>query len=86
RGLRAAGWLARSALAGARLLHEFTCAVDISDVLERKQIALAQHRSQMSRLVPDPAWRTLGDVDGGEFLRCFFQPREIFRRSVVHPA
>ncbi|MGQ0571215.1 MAG: PIG-L deacetylase family protein, partial [Armatimonadota bacterium] len=42
RGLRAAGWLARSALAGARLLHEFTCAVDISDVLERKQIALAQ--------------------------------------------
>lgn len=66
---------------GLRLLKDFRCSVYIKDVLENKQEALAQYRSQMTRLLPDPNWPTLNDVSSGEFLKCFFQEYEIFRRS-----
>jgi LmbE family N-acetylglucosaminyl deacetylase len=62
------------------LLQKFSFAVDIHAVLDHKRIALAQHQSQMTRLKPDPRWATLGDVAQGEFLDCFFQNYEFFRR------
>jgi LmbE family N-acetylglucosaminyl deacetylase len=79
----ALGALARSLRANWALLHEFRCGVDIQDVLMLKQTALDAHRSQMTRLQPDQRWLTLGDVSDGEFLDCFFQAREIFRRTCV---
>lgn len=69
--------------AGFSLMRDFRCRVYIGDVLELKREALYQHKSQMTRLVPDPRWRTLGDVSNGEFLECFFQEHEIFRRYTI---
>ncbi len=63
---------------GLRLLCTFRDYVPIADVLSRKRTALEQHASQMTRLLPDPRWKTLHDVAGGEFLKCFFQPWEVF--------
>ena len=65
---------------GLRLLRDFRCSVFIGDVLELKRAALDQHKSQMTRLIADPRWLTLSDVSNGEFLACFFQEHEIFRR------
>ena len=62
------------------LLKDFRYSVYIGDVLQLKHAALNQHRSQMTRLVPDPRWTTLGDLLNGEFLECFFQQYEIFHR------
>ena len=72
----------RNCLSGMRLLRDFRYAVYVGDVLEQKQAALRQHRSQMERLVPDPRWRTLRDVANGEFLDCFLREYELFRRSL----
>jgi len=66
------------------LLREFRCSVYIGDVLELKRAALNQHKSQMTRLIPDPRWRTLCDISNGEFLECFFQEYEIFHQYVLH--
>ncbi len=66
---------------GLRLLEDFQCSVYIGDVLENKHAALAQHKSQMTRLLSNSNWATLSDVSNGEFLKCFFQEHEIFRRS-----
>ena len=63
---------------GLRLLITFRHYVSVQDVLDRKRAALEQHASQMTRLVPDPRWKTLSDVAGGDFLKCFFQPWEVF--------
>ncbi|OGG44257.1 MAG: LmbE-like protein [Candidatus Handelsmanbacteria bacterium RIFCSPLOWO2_12_FULL_64_10] len=68
-----------SLVSGLRLLRDFRRCVYIGDVLTLKRAALAQHRSQMARLTPDPRWQTLGDVSNGEFLDCFFQDHEVFR-------
>lgn len=65
---------------GRAWLKHFRYAVDIEDVLDLKQSALSAHRSQMTKLVPDPSWLTLGDIAEGEFLPCFFQNREFFHR------
>jgi LmbE family N-acetylglucosaminyl deacetylase len=62
------------------LLMDFLCFVYIGDVLEHKRSALDQHRSQMTRLIPDPDWLTLGDVSSGKFLESFFQEHEVFHR------
>ncbi|MGB3201165.1 MAG: PIG-L family deacetylase [Nodosilinea sp.] len=69
-----------SRTAARRLLREFQWVVDIQDVRDRKRQALEQHRSQMTRLKPVPQWSTLADVAQGQFLDCFFQPYEVFRR------
>jgi LmbE family N-acetylglucosaminyl deacetylase len=68
-------------LLGLRTFAELRSSVSISDVLPRKAMALAEHRSQMTQLVPDPAWSTLSDVSGGQFLNCFQFEREFFRIS-----
>lgn len=63
------------------LMSEFNASVDIQSVIAEKRAALAEHRSQMTRLVPGAKpWPTLSDVAGGDFLNCFFRAREIFRR------
>lgn len=64
---------------GWRLLSTFRNYVSVADVLDRKRLSLEQHASQMTRLVPDPRWKTLHDVGGGDFLKCFFQPWEVFK-------
>ncbi|MFQ5760307.1 MAG: PIG-L deacetylase family protein [Acidiferrobacterales bacterium] len=69
-----------SVVSGLDLLRDFRSWVYIGDVLELKRRALDQYKSQMTRIIPDSRWMTLGDVADGEFLECFFQDREIFRR------
>lgn len=63
---------------GLRLLHDFNYGVTIESVLAGKRAALHQHRSQITKLEPAEQWATLNEIAGGEFLECFFQPREHF--------
>jgi hypothetical protein len=51
--------------------------------LELKRTALAQHKSQMTQLIPNSNWLTLADVSNGEFLACFFQDYEFFRQYTI---
>jgi LmbE family N-acetylglucosaminyl deacetylase len=69
---------------GLSLISQFRQAVYIRDVLEIKQAALAQHRSQMQPLSPDARWLTLPDLSKGEFLNCFFQDYEVFRKREIN--
>ncbi|MCB0190831.1 MAG: PIG-L family deacetylase [Anaerolineae bacterium] len=62
------------------LRAELKYAVEVADVLAIKYAALAQHRSQMTQLIPHPYWKTLGDISNGEFLGCFFYTYELFYR------
>ncbi|MGF1521520.1 MAG: PIG-L deacetylase family protein [Leptolyngbyaceae cyanobacterium] len=64
----------------AQFLRDFQCAIDVGDVLETKRVALQQHASQMTRLMPHPRWFTLKDVAGGDFLDCCLQRYEVFHR------
>ena len=73
-----ASW--RSLTSSLRLVTDFRHQVYIGDVLDQKRSALEAHASQTTRLIPDPRWLTLGDVSNGEFLACFFQDFEVFRR------
>lgn len=75
--------LKKSCASGLRLLRDFRCSVYIGDVLELKRNALNQYKSQMTHFIPDPRWAMLGDVSNGEFLECFFQEHEVFRRYSV---
>ncbi len=67
-----------SFLHGVRLLRDFQYVVPVGEMLDLKRAALAEHKSQMTRLIPTTEWRTLHDVADGEFLECFFHPCEIF--------
>jgi LmbE family N-acetylglucosaminyl deacetylase len=64
--------------------RDFRYGVVIRDVIQSKRAALDRYRSQMTKLIPDPRWKTLGEISDGEFLECFFHEHEIFRRW-VHP-
>lgn len=66
---------------GLHMITHFRFAVYTGDVLEQKRAALAEHQSQMTQLRPTPEWLTLHDVSNGEWLACFFQEYEVFRRS-----
>jgi LmbE family N-acetylglucosaminyl deacetylase len=66
------------------LSKDFQYSVYIGDVIELKRAALNQYRSQMTRLIPDPRWQTLGDLSKGKFLESFFQKREIFYRHALN--
>ena len=68
---------------GWQLVKEFNCRVDIESVKAHKRLALAQHQTQMKRLVDDSNWGLLKDVADGEWLECFFQSQEIFRRTTL---
>jgi LmbE family N-acetylglucosaminyl deacetylase len=65
---------------GIRALIDLRHSVGITDVLDQKKAALAQHRSQMQQIIPDPNWLTLGRLSRGQFLACFYQDWEFFRR------
>ena len=70
---------------GPRLLRDFQVRVPIGELLERKEAALAQHKSQVTRLTQPHRWRVLGDVSGGEFLACFFREYELFHHYSLPP-
>jgi len=70
---------------GLRLFAEFRTSVAIHGLLEQKRAVLSHHASQLQRPDGDPDWETLGDVDGGEFLDCFFQEYEMYRRVEAEP-
>lgn len=61
-------------------LNDFRSFVSIKDILATKRDALDQHKSQMTRLLPNPRWQTMVELSNGRFLDCFFQDREIFYR------
>jgi LmbE family N-acetylglucosaminyl deacetylase len=63
-----------------RLACQLNQAVDIRDVMDAKRSALACHRSQTRRLVPDARYVTLGDLAGGAFAGLFLRQYEWFRR------
>jgi LmbE family N-acetylglucosaminyl deacetylase len=68
---------------GLRLLRYLRCSVYIGDILEQKRTVLDHYKSQMTRLIPDARWATLPNFSNGEFLECFFQDHEIFRRYIL---
>lgn len=70
---------------GLKLIQDFKSYLPIGDALDIKKEAINQYRSQMTRLVADPNWHTLGDIARGEFLNYFFQDREVFKISQVSP-
>lgn len=65
---------------GLRALKDLRCSVNIADVVDMKRTAIAQHKSQVERLIPSPLWPTLKDIAQGEFLECLTTNREFFRR------
>lgn len=69
------GWRTRGAF-----LRELRCAVPVGDVLPRKERALAQYRSQTTRLFGRADWRTLRDVARGEWLAHLLGDEELFYR------
>jgi LmbE family N-acetylglucosaminyl deacetylase len=66
---------------------DFRYSVCIGDIIDIKKRALDEYRSQMTRFISTPQWKTLPDVSNGEFLQSFFQSHEIFYRYSVpgHP-
>jgi LmbE family N-acetylglucosaminyl deacetylase len=74
-GVNQLKWVMKSNL---RLVQDFHHVVYVADVLENKRTALAQHQSQVQRLLPQPEWVVLEDMAEGAFLRCLFQDHEIF--------
>ena len=68
---------------GWQMIQEFNYRVAIEPVKSQKQLALAQHQTQTKRLTDDPNWGLLQDVADGEWLECFFQTNEIFRRTTI---
>ena len=69
-------------VSGLNLLKDFRSSVYVGDVLQLKRAALNHYKSQMTRLIPDSDWQTLGDLSNGEFLECFFQEYEIFHHYI----
>ncbi len=65
---------------GLRFRRVFNYAVSVDTMLERKRSALEQHATQMSQIDGNENWLTLEDVCDGEWLACFFQGVELFRR------
>ena len=63
---------------GLKLMKDFQDTVTIDTVLAEKRSALDQYKSQVTQMIPDPAWPTLSNFDGGNFLACFFQKKEVF--------
>jgi LmbE family N-acetylglucosaminyl deacetylase len=61
-------------------LTAFNCAVDVSQQLDVKRVALAQHRTQVTRYNDEPSWAILGGLAQGQFLEMLFQPQELFLR------
>jgi LmbE family N-acetylglucosaminyl deacetylase len=65
------------------LLSELRVHVEIAEQMPAKAEALACHRSQMQRRDGDPAWLTLADVAGGDFLTRLMRDREVFAKRIL---
>ncbi len=65
------------------LFTELRCRVPMAERRERKVAALRAYSSQVDRPDGEPDWPTLGQVGGGDFLRCFFGAHELFHRYRV---
>jgi LmbE family N-acetylglucosaminyl deacetylase len=61
-------------------LTALNSAVDVSQQLDVKRAALAQHRTQVTRYNGEASWTILGDLAQGRFLEMLFQPQELFLR------
>jgi len=70
-------------LAGSRAFLDLSHSLNISDAIQQKTAAIAEHKSQMTRLIPQSRWTTLADVSHGQFLNTFYYDHEFFRRSFV---
>lgn len=70
---------------GLRMLRLFPYVVDVREAMPDKHEALAAHGTQMVRQQSEPAWPVLADVSDGDFLACFLQPFELFRRYEAGP-
>ncbi len=64
---------------GLKFLATFNHAVPIQAQLAGKKEALATHKTQTTRFIPNSEWPILADVSGGEFEAHFFQTHELFR-------
>ncbi len=64
---------------GVRAFLDLRYRVDISDVLQQKRAAIAQHKSQTEKIIDDPSWVTLEQLSNGELMECFYQDSEFFR-------
>jgi LmbE family N-acetylglucosaminyl deacetylase len=64
---------------GARAFLDLKYKVNIVDVLQQKRAAIAEHKSQMERLIDHPSWITLEQLSNGELMDCFYQEYEFFR-------
>ncbi|MFH1154549.1 MAG: PIG-L family deacetylase [Pseudomonadota bacterium] len=66
---------------GLRSYSDLDSCVWIKDDLNLKMKALLQHRSQMTRLIPDARWSTLADIADGDFIDLFFRDFEFFAQT-----
>jgi len=66
-------------LFGIRALLDLRYSVNIAHVLNVKRTAIAQHRSQMEKIIADDQWIILKEIANGDFFACFDQGREFFR-------
>lgn len=71
-------WMKHSVQSLYHLFHDFDYQVDIKDTIELKQLALAEHISQVKGLLDDADWPVLDDISAGDFSACFLRPVEIF--------
>ncbi|MCU0973334.1 MAG: PIG-L family deacetylase [Burkholderiales bacterium] len=67
---------------GIRAWQAVNASVSIDAFRARKQTALGQHRTQITRVRSDKPWPVLGDVARGEFLDAFFRSREWLRTGM----
>jgi LmbE family N-acetylglucosaminyl deacetylase len=70
---------------GWQMVQDFRWAVPIQAVLAAKRSALAHHQTQFTEFRPNVNWVKIQDFSDGEFLDCFFQDYELFRRSEIYP-
>jgi len=70
----------KSLISMRRLYRDMRSFVSVNSVIDQKMRALAQHRSQMTRLGNDPQWKIIADLSQGEFLDCFLQKEEVFHK------
>ena len=64
---------------GARAFLDLRYKVNIAEVLDQKRAAIAQHKSQIEKIIDDPRWVTLEQVSNGELMESFYQDCEFFR-------
>jgi LmbE family N-acetylglucosaminyl deacetylase len=69
---------------GTTAWRSLNAAVSLDPFRARKREALAEHRTQTTRMVSDKSWPILADVAQGEFLENFFGSREWFKTYTYH--